>query len=510
MARVGIVDVGSGTARLVVYEYEPGRWYRLVDEMREPVRLGEGLAESGRLAPAAMQRALAFLAAVRDYATATGLERLEAFATSAVRSAENGAELLQPARLLGVPLRVLSGEEEARYGALAVSGGLEVEQAWVMDLGGGSAQISRLEERRWRWGRAYPLGAVRLTEQFLRHDPPKAREVEELRDFVAARLEEVTTAMRGDAAVLVGMGGTVRNLARAVRRQQRYPLEQLHSYSLRAEDLEALVERLQGLSAAKRKRVAGISADRSDVIVAGALVWREVLRLARRSEMVISGFGVREGAFFRHFLPPPHLPESVRELHLASLEARFPQQSEHIQSVRRLVAELFAGLKPLHRLGPRSARLLDAAARLHDIGLAIDFYDHHKHGAYLVQNHVFAGWSHREQALLSLLVRYHRKGRPAAGAFRELLGAEGEEELQKLAVILRLAEHLERARSGRVTSLAVEVKDASVVLRLGGPENAWVEAWEAQKDAALFSRVFGRRLVISQEVAQQPGRQHEA
>lgn len=497
MARVGIVDVGSGTARLVVYEYQPGDWYRLVDEMREPVRLGEGLAASGRLAPAALQRALAFLAAVKDYASATGLCHLDAFATSAVRSAENQAELLEPARMLGVPLRVLSGEEEAAYGTLAVAGGFELEGAWVMDLGGGSAQISRMQRRSWRGGRAYPLGAVRLSEKFLPHDPPKKRELKELRGFVRQQLAAALDEMKESDDPLVAMGGTIRNLARAVQRQRRYPLEQLHGYWLASADLAALVERLQTMTTAQRRRVAGLSADRADVILAGALVYLTLLEETGRDGLLISGFGVREGAFFRHFLPPPHLPESVRELHLRNLEARFPQQTEHIKSVRRLAAQLYDELKPLHRLEAGCRRLLEAAARLHDIGLVVDFYDHHKHGAYLVSNHVFGGWSHAEQVILALLVRYHRKGKPQAGAYRGLLGDEGQDCLEKLAVLLRLSEHLERARSGRVEELAVEIGDEAVTLRLRGPQNAWVEAWEAQKDAPLFQRVYRRRLVVA-------------
>ncbi len=496
MERVGIVDLGSGTARLVVYAYEPGRHYRLVDELREPVRLGQGLAASGRLAPEAVVRALAFLAAVQDYARATALERLDVFATSAVRSAANAQELLEPARRMGLAVRVLPGEEEARYGVLAVAAGFAFADAWVVDLGGGSAQLSRMRGRGFAAGRAYPLGAVRLSERFFSHDPPKAREVKALVAEVRAQLGEETRELRAAGGPLVAMGGTVRNLARAVQRARRYPLERLHGYFLRTDDLDELTERLLDMSVARRRRVAGLSPDRADVIAAGAVVFRTLLHEAKLPGLWISGFGVREGAFFRHFLPPPHRPACVRELHLASLEARFPQPRTHIQSVRELAARVFAALAPRFGLSSEDARLLDAAARLHDVGLAIDFYDHHKHGAYLVLQHTLAGWSHREQALLALLVRYHRKGRPRPGALAAVLDPGDDERLVRLAVLLRLAEHLERARSGRVRRLEVEVGAEAVTLRVGGPENPWVEVWEAQKDAALFERAFGLRLEV--------------
>lgn len=496
MERVGIVDLGSGTARMVVYEYAPGHHYQLIDELREPVRLGQGLAASGRLDTGAVGRALAFLAAVQDYTRATGLQRLDVFATSAVRSAMNAGDLLEPARRMGLEVRVLAGEEEARLGVLAVSGGFGFEDAWVMDLGGGSAQLSRMRGRGFAGGAAYPLGAVRLSERFFAHDPPSAREVRALEAEVRTQLAEPIRRLREDPLPLVAMGGTVRNLARAVQRAQRYPLERLHGYFLRADNLDELTKRLLGVRAARRKRIPGISPDRADVIAAGALVYRTLLREAGLEGVWISGLGVREGAFFRHFLPPPHLPASVRELHLANLEARFPQPSVHIQSVRDLSGRLVAALAPRFGLSAEDARLLDAAARLHDIGLAIDFYDHHKHGAYLVLQHTLAGWSHREQALLALLVRYHRKGRPRPGALAALLEPGDERRLLQLATLLRLSEHLERARSGRVRQLEVEIDADQVILRVGGPENPWVEVWEAQKDARLFKKAFGLRLTV--------------
>ncbi len=496
MERVGIVDLGSGTARLVVYAYEPGSHYRLVDEMREPVRLGQGLAASGRLAPEAVVRALSFLSAVQDYARATGLEQLDIFATSAVRSAANARELLEPARRMGLEVRVLEGEEEARYGVLAVTAGFDFEDAWVMDLGGGSAQLSLMRERGFAHGNAHPLGAVRLAERFFKHDPPKPREVQALVAEVENRLSGVIRGLREQPLPLVAMGGTVRNLARAVQRARRYPLERLHGYALSTRDLDKLSQRLLTRRASERKRIPGISPDRADVIAAGALVYRTLMRTGGLSEIWISGLGVREGAFFRHFLPPPHRPACVRELHLANLAARFPQSRAHIQSVRDLAARLFTALARHFGMKPGDARLLDAAARLHDIGLVVDFYDHHKHGAYLVLQHTLAGWSHREQALLALLVRYHRKGRPRPGALESLLEPGDAELLLRLAAILRLAEHLERARSGRVKSLDVTIRDGEVILEVSGPENPWVEVWEAQKDAALFEKAFGSRLLV--------------
>ena len=496
MALTGIVDVGSGTARLVVFEHHKDSWYRLVDEMREPVRLGSGVAASGKLSAAAIERTLSFLNAVRDYTTILGVDEVAAYATSAVRRASNSEELLSRAEKLGLPLKVLSGEEEARFGVHAVLGGFSLSDAWVMDLGGGSAQLSLMQKRSFTLGKAYPLGAVRLSERFFRHDPPKAREVKSLEREVRQQLASRCKSIADSGLPLVAMGGTVRNLARAVQRHKRYPLERLHGYFLRRDDLEELSERLARSNSSQRRRVPGISPDRADVILAGALVYRTLLEEADLPGLWISGFGIREGAFFDRFLPADFTADDVAELHLRNLESRFKQPQRHVASVRRLAMALFDGLQRLHWLGEGERRLLDAAARLHDIGLMIDFYDHHKHGSYLLQNHLLAGWSHREHALLSLLVRYHRKGKPSAGALRSLMREGDEALLGRLAAILRLAEHLERARSGRVRGLEIAIEEDAVTVRLVGSENLWVELWEARKDARLFKKFFGLPLKL--------------
>ena len=180
MPRLGIVDLGSNTARLVVYSHEPGKWFRLTHQIREPVRLGEGLGRDGNITRSAMRRAELALTLFSEYASSTGLTDLEILGTSALRDAANRDELLESLRALGLEVSVLSGEQEARLGVLAVANGFELSDACVIDLGGGSAQVSFMRDRDFGSGRAYPLGAVRLTERYLHSDPPKEKEVEAL------------------------------------------------------------------------------------------------------------------------------------------------------------------------------------------------------------------------------------------------------------------------------------------------------------------------------------------
>jgi exopolyphosphatase/guanosine-5'-triphosphate,3'-diphosphate pyrophosphatase len=495
MPRLGIVDLGSNTARLAVYSYEPGEWFRLVHQIREPVRLGEGLGKDGNITSSAMRRAELALTLFSEYASSTGLTDLEVLGTSALRDAGNRDDLLELLRALGLEIRVLSGEQEARLGVIAVANGFDLTKACVIDLGGGSAQISFMRDRGFEAGRAYPLGGVRLTERFLHSDPPRDKEVEALEKAVANELDEVGEVLAAGPLPLVAMGGTIRNLARVVQARGRYPLmDRIHGYFLEREALEALTTRLLGLKTKKRARISGIKTDRADVIVAGALVFRWLLRRTGHQGLWISGHGLREGAFFERSLPAPHLISDLRSFSVQNLLRQYARSGGHVHQVRHLAGQLFAELQPLHGFGAPEAELLDAGAQLQDIGLAVNYYRHDRHGGYLVAAAPLDGFSHREQALVSLLVRYHLKGRPRLGGYRRLCRADDERLLVRLVACLRIAEHLDRSRSRKVEGLRVKTTAKKVTIEVLSRVELETELWELERHRDIFRSAFGRKL----------------
>ncbi|HSR50896.1 MAG TPA: Ppx/GppA phosphatase family protein [Acidobacteriota bacterium] len=502
--RTGIVDLGSNTARLVVFAYEPGHWFRLIDEIREPVRLGESLGRSGKMSAAGMERAAAALRLYAKYCQAMELEDVRVIATSAVRDAANREEFLEMVRPYGLPIEVLPGEEEAALGVSAVANGFPMDDAWVMDLGGGSMQISRMRERTFVDGRAFPLGAVRVYESFLSADPPSDPEVEALESRAEAELNETVGRMRRESFPLVAMGGSIRNLTRAVQKKNDYPLDRIHGFFLQRGELETITYKLLHLRASQRSRVPGIHPDRGDIIVAAALVYRWLLRQTDRDGIWVSGQGVREGAFYKIFLPAPHWVSDIRSFSVRNLFAQFPQSEFHTQQVRRLALRLFQELDPLHKLSQRDAELLEAACWLHDIGMTLGYHDHHKHGAYLVESFNLNGFTHREQALLALLVRYHRKGKPKWKRLKALARPGDKRKLLQLSCCLRLAEFLERSRSGRVRDVKARISGKKVAIALVGHENPFIELWETRKQSELFQQAFKKKLTLDYEKQRTP------
>ena len=497
MNRLGIVDLGSNTARLVVYSYEPGEWYRLTDQLREPVRLGEGLGKDGALTTGAQERAEMALRLFARYAASTDLLELEILGTSALRDATNQEQFLERIRPLDLQLSIVSGEEEAGLGALAVANGFEFEDAWIMDLGGGSAQISLMRQRKFVRGEAYPLGGVRLTEQFFASDPPKAKEVKDLEAHLGDLLGGVVDRIQAEELPFVAMGGTIRNLARAVQKRNQYPLiDRLHGYFLEARDLAEITDELLESKVRKRSHISGIKTDRADIIAAGAVVFRWLVRVCDIKGIWISGDGLREGALMRQFLPPPHLIEGLRAFSVGNVLQHYTQSREYVAQTRHLAGRLFTELQPLHCFGEREGDLIDAAALMQDIGLAVNYYRHDRHGEYLVSSARLNGFTHREQALLALLVRYHLRGKPRLGSYESICRPGDKRLLDTLAACLRIADHLERPRAQRIRDVEVEIGEEEVVVRVIAADDSVLELWEMEQHYPVFESAFGRRLVV--------------
>lgn len=497
MQRVAIIDLGSNTSKLVVFECEPGYRYRQVDELRQVVRLGEGMSEANILRADAIDRGLYALDTFHAYCRAADIDHVYATATSAVRDAKNGDSFLAAVRQkIGLELRILSGDEEAYFGALAVANSLTFNDAFVIDIGGGSAQLSHLVDRRYEKGVSWPIGAVRMTERFLTSDPPKKKEVKALVAFVQEQLGDYPEGFAADAP-LVGMGGTIRNLAKIQKKDEDYPVDLLNSYVLAKDDLDDIVEDLLDASISERRDISGLKTDRADIIAAGAVVAQELLRRSGSSGITISSQGLREGLFYNHFVAAdPPLIENVREFSVQNMARNYYDNPKHNEHVRTLSLMLFDQLEPLHNYSSFERDVLSAAAIVHDIGMAVNYNDHHKHGFYLLMETSLAGYSHREHALIALLVRYHRKGSPSSEGIDDVLEDGDMTRVNKLAALLRIAEYLERSKAQRVRELICHVSDNYVQIEVVADGGLQVEIHEANLRKYLFESAYDATLEI--------------
>jgi len=500
--RTVVIDMGSNSFRLVAYSFEPGRWWRRTDEIYDTVRLGAGLVATGRLAEDRIETAIEAMDVYAHFCAASGIapEQVIAVATSAIRDAANGGELLARVReRTGFPARVLSAEQEAHYGYLAAVNSTSLRDGAVLDLGGGSLQIVAVADRLAIESASWPLGTVRMTERFLDGRRSGAKQREALRAHVLGELtrEPWVAALRGS---LVGIGGTVRNLTAAAGAAAGLPSIGVQGAVLERDALERLIEELAARSVAQRAAIEGIKPGRSGLIVAGAVVIAAAMEAVGADRMDVTQSGLREGVFFSNFLAgaPAPLFDDVRVASVRNLASQYQSDLAHCTHVAALAGQLldsfYGGLPPAGGLDV--SQLLWAAGMLHDIGVAIDYDDHHKHSRYLILAAGLPGFDQRELALIAQTVRYHRKGTPELGELAPLCQPGDERLLTRLAALLRLAEHLDRGRDGAVTSASLRRRGDRLELELAVDGDAALARWGAERQSDLFRRAFGHPLTL--------------
>lgn len=504
---IAVIDLGSNTTRLIVIKAIPGYSFRLEDEIREVVRLRQGLTEEG-LNPAAVKRALSTLRLFKKYCENAQVDTIIPIATSAVRDAKNGLSFIEMVeRETGLSLRVLSGEEEAYYGVLGVLNEIPLETGYVVDIGGGSVQISEVLDGSFVRGEALPIGALTLTERFVQTDPitdPEFQAVEQEIDLQLSRLEWLKP---DKDRPLIGLGGAIRNLAWMDSTRSHYPLNTLHGYSLSYHSLLENIYLLRSLPLKKRAIIPGLKSDRADIILPGALALQAIMKRLTVERVTVSVNGLREGVFMERFWRSLDYPVAgdVRHFGVLNLARNYHFHHNHTAHMRFLTSRIYKQLAPLHKLDNAWLDLLEAAAILHDIGAIVGYDRHQYHSQTLIEFNGIPGFSPREIAMIALLARYHRRGKPSTAGYRLVLQPGDGTRLRKLVSILRFAEYLDRGRYGAISDVSVTWDRKSMTLCLHTGEYPLVELWQVKRNAVpLLESVFHRQVKLEVAVENEP------
>lgn len=496
LRKIAIIDVGSNSFRLIVITYVPQFHFQVTDEVRETVRLVRGLGATGRLSPEGMDRAVEVMRLYRAFCDSQDITDIVAVATSAVREATNQHEFLERVeRETGIRVRVLSGEEEAYYGYLAAVNCTTLDDGHVIDLGGGSLQITRVNRRRNHESVSFTFGAVRTTEDWLPDAPASKAAVARLRRHIRHTLEPYTWFKARPGARLIAEGGSLRNAARIVQKAKGYPLDEIQGYVLARDELRRVVRMLEPLRVEERRAIPGMKSDRADITLAGAIVVEECMRFARYDALTVSSQGLREGLFYERFLAEnmPPLFNDVRRASVMNIAHLYHYQEKHAHHVAHLALSMFDQLG----INDKNEReLLWAVCMLHDIGMTIDYNDHHRHSYYLILNSGLPGYSHRELALIALAARYHRKGDPSPDELAGILEKGDEARLLRMTALLRLAEQLDRSRDGSVRDVRLHLDNGRARLEALSDTDILVAVWSAQNHVNVFQAAFGMPLEV--------------
>ncbi len=391
---------------------------------------------------------------------------------------------------------MLSGEEEARAAFAGVANSTLLRDGYLLDIGGGSLEVMRVEERALTTVQSAPLGAIYARERYFGSDPPTAREVRALRKAVRATID-----VPPGAGELFGAGGAVRNLGRMVRLRRRYPLRRLHGLALTHKEIHRIAQELVRAPSDARRRMAGVGANRVDTLPAAAVVVDEVMGLLGAQTLTVAGQGLREGLAWDELRPGAPLIDDVRAASLAGIARANGVREDAAFPTMEAACALFEAVAPREGLGEWDKEMLCAAARLAGIGMHIDYYNRDRHAEYLVHSADLRGFDHREVVLLGALARWADEGVPDLSPFRAIVAADDGRRVTVLATILGLARAINRRRPSPVRGVGAKLKGEELVVRLASADDLAPEVHDLQRQARRVELNLKARLAVRAEIA---------
>jgi exopolyphosphatase/guanosine-5'-triphosphate,3'-diphosphate pyrophosphatase len=501
--RIAAIDIGTNSIHMIVVKVRPDLSFEIIDREKDMVRLGAGGLGGRSLTPAAMAAAFQTLTKFRRLAESHKVDEIIAAATSATREAENGGDFIAEVdRQTGIRIKVISGTEESRLIHLAAGYGVDIGGSIgvVVDIGGGSVEVTLGTATHLTLGKSFKVGVIRLTERFVKSDPlsegDERRLVKHLNREMGAYLDQV--AARGFDR-LIGTSGTILSLGALASADGGAPIEELRNRRVSAKSLHKLRKRLIGLTLEDRLAVPGLDPRRADLSVAGSVLLDTIVRRLGAEELTLCDLALREGLILDYIhrntarIRKVERYPDVRRRSIVELGERCGYWSEHAQQVARLALAIFDQTRSVHGLGDRERDWLEYGALMHDIGVHISYERHHRHSYYLIKNGDLRGFDPREIEIIALIARYHRQATPKKSheGFGDLDRAT-RRAVKTLAAITRLAEGLDRSHSQALSGIDLFPRGEDYLARLRANGDAELELWAAHRHVAPLEGVLGK------------------
>jgi exopolyphosphatase / guanosine-5'-triphosphate,3'-diphosphate pyrophosphatase len=504
MPTFAAVDIGSNSVRLKIARLTRRRLVE-IHEDREVTRLGEWAFRTGVLSPEALALTVKVLRRFHRAVQKSGADSVRVVGTSALRDARNSQAFLEWVHsATGWKVEIISGLEEARLIHLGLVSNLRFNASpmLMIDLGGGSCELTVTSQGHIRETVSLPLGAVRLTTEFFHHDPPRKAELHRLRGFTAREVGRVAGRIaRTRPKVVVATSGTAAALADVCH--ALYKTKGTRAASATRIQVQRVTKMLARLSVEERKKLPGVGPKRAEIIVAGAAVYDELLERCQLRGFRYSPLGLRDGLLAQMAAEYDRSTRSGKQLEserwdsLLAAVAHYRVDMHHALHVRESAMYLFGALKSLHCLAPEYREWLSAAAMLYEVGDYVNRYGRHRHTHYIISHSEILGYTTEQRRIIAAIARYMGKSRPTpADAPMKVLSPSDRACVRKAALILRLARALNLGRSGAVGATRVRMRNGELSLRLVPKRrgNVDLELWAVEKEKSYFREVFGREL----------------
>lgn len=512
------IDIGTNSIHMVVVRIDPHlSAFTIIAREKDTIRLGDREQKTGKLAPDAIERAIATLKRCKDLASSLDVHQIIAVATSATREAVNGAQFLQQIQQeVGLKVDLISGLEEARRIYLGVLSGMDFQNLphIILDIGGGSTELILADNHDARFLSSTKVGAVRLTQDFITTDPVSPQQFAVLRAYIRGMLERPVEELRqklkvGEEVRMVGTSGTIEILMNlhAMEKLGEVPTP-LNGYQLTRKEVRDLVKRLSTMNYRERFALPGMSDKRAEIILAGAVVLLESMNLLNQDKIVLCERALREGVIVDWMLSHGFIQDrlrfqsEIRQRSVKKIAKKYHVALASGERVAKFSLSIFEQTKNyLHNWTKTEKELLWVAAVLHNCGIYVNHGAHHKHSYYLIRNSEVLGYSENELEVIANIARYHRKSKPKKRHPDYIKLSEYQQLMvRQLSAILRIAVALDRRQIGAIADLECkydpEYRTLHLHLFAASPDDdCALELWSFDYKKPVFEEEFGVKLV---------------
>lgn len=499
--RIAAIDLGTNSFHAVIVDVFPDGSFQTVDKLKEMVLLAEkGFGQN--LSPAAMDRAIEALKKIKTLSSHQNAEQVLAYATSAIREAENGGEFIQRAiDEVGIKINAIPGRMEAELIGLAVRHGIQLPEqpALMVDVGGGSVEFIIGDKKRFYYLTSKKIGVARMTASFVDSDPISAEEIQKLEHHYEEQLRDVAQAFAiHRAGIMIGSSGTMENIGLMIaKRENKLQNLSVNELEFTNDQFFSLYDELIGMNRKERAKLSELDDKRIDLIAPGLILVKFLLERFSIKKVKISSQALREGIILRYInkemdeLKGMATYDEPRLRSVMELVNRYDWHEDHSAHVAKLSLALFDEFRDRLNLNDVDRELLKYSAYMHDIGYFISHRKHHKHALYIIRHSDLLGFKEVEIEMMANISRYHRRSTPKMRhKYFKKLSKPVRERIKKLAAILRVADGLDRSHYQNVRDVRVEISGQKTKLLIITETDPQLEIWGAMRKRSLLEEVI--------------------
>lgn len=499
MKRVGVIDICSNYIRVILSEIEDSGYFRVIDELSEPVKLALDLIDNNFITEEKVNITINTLRAFKSLCVTSGATKIIVVATEALRDADNGEYIIEKiSSELNLDVKILTLKDEIYYNYMGVKNSIYTTNSLLIDISGTCTHLAWVKNGQIIESTTLPIGSLNISYGFNLRDRIIHSDFENAKSSIMDCITSIPWLKKGNFDNIIGVGGAFRNVGKIDRIRKRYPLLITHNYELTNTDLCEILNLLKSKDLNQRIKVDGVSKDRVDIIVGTTLIMKVLTYFLDITQLKICGRGMREGLLFDYIIKNLGPIDDIVDYSIRGIMESLNVNKDHAEHVYTILKTLYEQLRPLHHLGNEYDNVIKTASLLHDSGISIKYYNHHIHSFYVILNAYMNGLTHKELLLSACTAAFHRNNSytvPLA-QYSSIINRLDVDIVEKIGILLRISESLDRSLEGAVKYLDVKIADEIVSINVYSSIPLELEIRDALRSRCKFKEIYHKELDI--------------